>query len=199
MARALPAGRAMDVRPRGPPRRAARFGPAVGRGAIGRSAETSIGSEPGAIRERGRLALLLAVSTLLLSFDLGRWVLATNDETRFPMLARDILAQGHWWLPRLNGVAHLNKPPLYAWLIAIAAWPTGAVTQQTAAYPSVLAALGTVGATYWIGRRLFSREAALAAWVFAGTSYGVVTEARGALPARRVWFHATDPSAACRA
>jgi len=166
------------MRPTGHPR----SDRAVASGASGRSAETSIEGERGAVRERGRLALLLAVSTLLLSFDLGRWVLATNDETRFPMLARDILAQGHWWLPRLNGVAHLNKPPLYAWLIAIAAWPTGAVTQQTAAYPSVLAALGTVGATYWIGRRLFSQEVALAAGLIVVTTYGVFTMARVPMP-----------------
>ena len=58
--------------------------------------------------------LLLGVSILLLFFDFGARVLATNDETRFPMLARDILAHGNWLLPRLNGLPHLNKPPLFA-------------------------------------------------------------------------------------
>jgi 4-amino-4-deoxy-L-arabinose transferase-like glycosyltransferase len=180
----------------GPPRSDARVERVMGRGALARSAETRIGGERGAVRERGRVALLLAVSTLLLSFDLGRRVLATNDETRFPMLARDILAQGHWWLPRLNGVAHLNKPPLYAWLIAIAAWPKGAVTQQTAAYPSVLAALGTVGATYWIGRRLFGREAALVAGLIVVTTYGVFTMARVPMPDMMFCFALTGAMAA---
>jgi 4-amino-4-deoxy-L-arabinose transferase-like glycosyltransferase len=179
----------------GRPRSDARVERVVGSGAVGRPAETS-GGERGPVRARGRAALLLAVSTLLLSFDLGRWVLATNDETRFPMLARDILAQGHWWLPRLNGVAHLNKPPLYAWLIAVAAWPTGAVTQRTAAYPSVLAALGAVGATYWIGRRLFSREVALAAGLIVVTTYGVFTMARVPMPDMMFCFALTGAMAA---
>ncbi len=37
----------------------------------------------------------MTVSAALLGFDLGTRVLATNDEARFPMMARDILANGH--------------------------------------------------------------------------------------------------------
>lgn len=125
---------------------------------------------------------LLIVSAGLLCFDFARRVLATNDETRFPVMARDILNQGHWWLPQINGATHLNKPPLYAWLIALTAWPTGAVTVRTASVPSILAALGTVAATYWIGRRLFTRRIARAAGLIVVTTYGVFTMARVPMP-----------------
>ena len=165
------------MRPTGHPR----SDRAVGRGASGRSAETSIGGERGAVRERGRLALLLAVSTLLLSFDLGRWVLATNDETRFPMLARDILAQGHWWLPRLNGVAHLNKPPLYAWLIAIAAWPTGAVT------PGRTARASDEGCAASWYTRLVAGTGRDAKPHSSGRNFGPSIEMRTREPARKTW------------
>jgi hypothetical protein len=37
----------------------------------------------------------MTVSAALLGFDLGTRVLATNDEARFPMMAPDILANGH--------------------------------------------------------------------------------------------------------
>ena len=94
----------------------------------------------------------MALSAALLFFDFGAHVLSTNDETRFPLMARDILARGHWLLPEVNGAPMLNKPPLHAWLIALAAWPTGAVTPRTAALPSLLAALALVAGTYWIGR-----------------------------------------------
>ena len=103
------------------------------------------------------VAGLLAVSAALLMLNLGTRVFATNDEARFPMLARDILAEGHWLLPRLDGVPHLNKPPLHAWLIALASWPMGAVTQWTASVPSVFAALVVVLATYWMARRQIGR------------------------------------------
>jgi len=38
----------------------------------------------------------MTVSAALLGFDLGTRVLAAHDEARFPMMARDILANGHW-------------------------------------------------------------------------------------------------------
>src|SRR5207302_5714653 len=95
------------------------------------------------------VAVVLAVSAALLGFDLGARVLATNDEARFPMMARDILSNGHWLLPEISGVPMLNKPPLHAWLIALGAWPTGAVSQRTAVVPSFLGARGLVAWSCW--------------------------------------------------
>jgi 4-amino-4-deoxy-L-arabinose transferase-like glycosyltransferase len=130
----------------------------------------------------GQLTLVLAASLSLLFFDFGRRFLATNDETRFPLLARDILAHGHWLLPQLDGVPHLNKPPLYAWLIALASWPTGAVTQRNAALVSLLAALAVVLGTYWIARRLFGRGVAATAGLIVVTTAGVFSQARIPMP-----------------
>lgn len=130
----------------------------------------------------GRLPLVLAGSIPLLFFDFGRRFLATNDETRFPLLARDILAHGHWLLPQLNGVPHLNKPPLYAWLIALASWPTGAVTQRNAALVSLLAALAVVLGTYWIASHLFGRGVATTAALIAVSTVGLFNQARIPMP-----------------
>ncbi len=129
-----------------------------------------------------RLTLVVPASVVLLSFDFGSRILATNDETRFPLLARDILAHANWLLPRLNGSPHLNKPPLYAWLIALASWPTGSVTQWTATLPSLLAALGVVLGTYWIAQRLFDAGVAVVAGLIVVTTYGVFTLARVPMP-----------------
>ena len=131
---------------------------------------------------RASVVVLLAVSAALLFFDFGTRVLATNDETRFPMMARDILARGHWLLPEINGVPMLNKPPLHAWLIALAAWPTGAVTQRTAALPSLLAGLGLVAGTYWIGCRAFDADVGFTAGLIAVTTAGVFSLARSPIP-----------------
>ena len=129
-----------------------------------------------------RLAALLAVSTVLLFFDFGARLYTTNDETRFPMMARDIVRNGHWLLPEINGVPMLNKPPLHAWLIAIAAWPTGVVTPRIAQLPSLLAALGLVAATYWIGARLFAPAVGLGAGLIVVTTAGVFSLARSPVP-----------------
>src|SRR5207245_1804310 len=127
-------------------------------------------------------AVVLAVSAALLGFDLGGRVLATNDEARFPMMARDIVSNGHWLLPEISGVPMLNKPPLHAWLIALGAWPTGAVSQRTAVVPSFLGALGLVAVTYWIAQRVFGAGAGLAAGLIVATTAGVFAMARSAVP-----------------
>src|SRR3989442_13732881 len=40
------------------------------------------------------LVVVAAVAALMAAFDLGSIVFATNDEARFPLLPRDILARG---------------------------------------------------------------------------------------------------------
>src|SRR5712691_575821 len=127
-------------------------------------------------------AVLMALSAALLFFDFGAHVLSTNDETRFPLMARDILARGHWLLPEIHGAPMLNKPPLHAWLIALAAWPTGAVTQRTAVLPSLLAGLTLVAGTYWIGRGVFDVQVGFTAGLIAVTTAGVFSLARSPVP-----------------
>ncbi len=126
--------------------------------------------------------IVVALSAALLGFDLGSRVITTNDEARFPMMARDIRTNGHWLLPELSGVPLLNKPPLHAWLIAIAAWPTGAVSQRTAVIPSFVAAMGLVATTYWIAERVVGPGAGLTAGLIVATAVGVFAMARSAVP-----------------
>src|SRR5262249_18113704 len=96
--------------------------------------------------------------------------------------AREIVGQGEWWGREMEGVPVLNKPPLHAWLIAIAAWPTGLVSPRIAQLPSLLAALGLVAVTYWIGVRLFDRDVGLGAGLLLVTTAGVFSLARSPVP-----------------
>jgi len=127
-------------------------------------------------------AAAVAVSAALLGFDLGAHVLTTNDEARFPVMARDILAKGHWLLPETSGAPMLNKPPLHAWLIALGAWPTGIVSQRVAVVPSFVAALGVVATTCLIARRLFGPGVDLAAGLIVATTAGVFAMSRSPVP-----------------
>jgi 4-amino-4-deoxy-L-arabinose transferase-like glycosyltransferase len=143
-----------------------------------RSAIAGSGSSPPALH----VSVLAVATFVLLSFDLGALLFESNDEARFPLMARDVLANGHWLLPEIAGVPMLNKPPLHAWLIALASLPAGAVTPRTAALASALGGLGVVLATTWIGGRLFGAREGLIAGFVAATTVGVFSLSRSPLP-----------------
>ena len=95
------------------------------------------------IKFPSRVVFVGALGAAVLTFNFGSRLLLTNDDTRFPVLARDALINGHWLVPALpDGTLHLVKPPLAAWLIAFASWPAGQVSVRTAILPSLLAAIG---------------------------------------------------------
>ena len=128
-------------------------------------------------------ALALAGAALPLTLvDLGRRVIATNDEARFPLLAADVLARGAWLQPQLAGEPYLLKPPLTAWLIALASWPAGHVTALTATIPTALAAIALAFVVWALGRELFGASVGLIAGVVVLTSQGVIHFARVPLP-----------------
>jgi 4-amino-4-deoxy-L-arabinose transferase-like glycosyltransferase len=133
-------------------------------------------------RYSGRFSLVVIVATLL-GFNFGSRLLLTNDDTRFPVMARDVLVNGHWLLPALpDGTPHLMKPPLVVWLIALASWPGGAVSVRTAVLPSLLEAIGVVLLTYWLGRRLFDPDAGVVAGLTVATTVGVYSMAHSSMP-----------------
>ncbi len=130
-----------------------------------------------------RFVVVAILSAAVLSFNFGARGLLSNDDTRFPMLARDILVHRHWLVPALpDGTPHLVKPPMMAWLIALASWPTGTVSVRTAVLPSMLSALGVVLLTYGIGRRLFNVDAGVVASLTAATTLGIYGLAHSAMP-----------------
>jgi 4-amino-4-deoxy-L-arabinose transferase-like glycosyltransferase len=130
-----------------------------------------------------RFALVAVVGAAALSFNFGSRQLITNDDTRFPVMARDVLVNGHWLVPGLpDGTPHLAKPPLVVWLIALASWPAGSVSVRTAVLPSLLAAIGVVLLTYSLGRRLFDRDAGVVAGLTVATSVGVYQMAHSSMP-----------------
>jgi 4-amino-4-deoxy-L-arabinose transferase-like glycosyltransferase len=153
-------------------------------GTIDRGAGAAV-PEPGtgrAIRWALPVALLAACALALLTFDLGGWIFESNDEARFPVMARDVLANGNWLFPEIAGVPMLNKPPLHAWLIALSSLPAGEVTPRSAVLPSALGAVGVVLATAWLGAQLFGMRVGVTAGFMTVTTAGVFVLARSPVP-----------------
>jgi 4-amino-4-deoxy-L-arabinose transferase-like glycosyltransferase len=112
----------------------------------------------------------LAAGLLFLAF-LGSHDLWAPDEPYFAEGAREMVVDGRWAVPHVNGVVTLDKPPLFFWCIALLSLPLGAVTSWTARLPSALAAVGTVALTMRLGGRLFGRRTAILAGLALSTTY----------------------------
>ena len=138
--------------------------------------------------ERSTLLRVAAAAIVMVAIDFGRRILATNDEARFAMLAHDMLSRGAWMFPQLNGVAYNAKPPMLAWLIALASWPGGQVTQVTAALPSALAAVGTALVVFAAGRGAFGSTAGWFAALATVSTQGWFLHARLPMPDMLVTF-----------
>jgi 4-amino-4-deoxy-L-arabinose transferase-like glycosyltransferase len=93
------------------------------------------------------------------------------DEPYFGEGAREMLADGRWLVPHVNGAITTDKPPLFFWLIALASLPFGGVSSFTARLPSILAGLGSVWLVMRLGRRLAGERAGLLAGAVFATAY----------------------------
>ncbi len=119
------------------------------------------------------LPIILALLCMILYIpNLGGRDLWCGRETLYAEVARDMLLNGHWFVPHFNGEIYFNKPPLYFWLIALISMPVGDVTEFTLRLPSALSALGTVLVVYFLGKRLYGARTGFLAGVILASSPG---------------------------
>ena len=114
---------------------------------------------------------VLILATVLFLWFLWAHDLWAPDEPRFGEVAREMLVDGQWIVPHVNGVVYNHKPPLLFWLIAGLSVPFGRVLEFTCRLPSALAAIGTVALTIRLGRRFYGPRTAALAGVVLATSF----------------------------
>lgn len=76
------------------------------------------------------------------------------DEARYADVLREMIEKGHWLVTYLNGEFYPDKPPAYFWLCAAVSRLGGAITPRACLVVTWLSALGTVLATYALGRSI---------------------------------------------
>lgn len=117
-----------------------------------------------------RLPVLLLVAAFLLVLPAGLLGLLEPTETRHAEIAREMLASGDWLTPRLNALAHLDKPPLAYWAAALGLRMSGP-NAWGPRVPVALASLVTLAFTVLAARRRFAPLVAsptLPAWLMLG-------------------------------
>lgn len=129
---------------------------------------------------RWRDVLLIAgLALLVIGAGIGLRNPWPADEPVFALIARDMVATGHWLVPMVGGDYFQDKPPLLFWLQAIAYQLTGS-EKVGFLLPSLLAGVGTVLLVYDLARRLWSREAGLHAALLLLVCVQFVLQARRA-------------------
>ncbi len=123
---------------------------------------------------------LALLGLLLLGWNLWGYDLWAPDEPFFGEGAREMIVDGKWVVPHVNGEVNTHKPPLFFWLIATFSLPFGAVSSLTARLPSVLAALGSLLLTMRLGRRMAGPKIGVLAGVLLATTHIFWDKARWA-------------------
>jgi 4-amino-4-deoxy-L-arabinose transferase-like glycosyltransferase len=115
--------------------------------------------------------ILIFAAFLLLTFGLGQYGLFEPHEGHFAGVAREMILQGNWVTPTLNGAPYLNKPPLLYWLIATSFRIFG-FQEFAARLPIALAGWGGVVLAWFWSRQLWGVIASRATVVLLSTSVG---------------------------
>src|SRR5439155_1312004 len=126
--------------------------------------------------------LVAAVAALLVLPPLGQRVLVPSDEVRFVLYARDVAERGAPFDVRVRAKLFREKPPLFAWLIALSSAPVGRVTEATAQLPVALAAIAAVVFTFLAGDRLLGRGPGVMGGLALATTYGFFSHSQFILP-----------------
>ena len=114
---------------------------------------------------------MMVLAAVLAIWGVWGYDLWAPDEPYFGEGAREMVVDGHWAVPHVNGQVTTDKPPLFFWLIALFSLPVGSVTSLTARVPSVLASLGTLWLTMRLGRRWAGERAGALAGLVLATTY----------------------------
>ncbi len=104
--------------------------------------------------EWGPLLMLTLVGVGLLCRGLGVPGLMDPDEGRYAEIAREMLVGKNWFIPHLNLLPYLEKPPLVYWLTALSMAGFG-LTEGAARLIPALSGLAGILWAYFFGRALW--------------------------------------------
>ncbi|TAG10978.1 MAG: glycosyltransferase family 39 protein [Verrucomicrobia bacterium] len=126
---------------------------------------------------------------------LGTRGLNEPDEGRYAAVGWEMAAGGSWLVPHLNGIEHVQKPPLIYWFTAASMKLLG-YNEWAARMPSALAACGVLLLTMAITRRLWNENRARIAAIVLVSTFMFFLLARVLTPDMLMTFFITAAIAA---
>jgi len=125
--------------------------------------------------------VILVAAAIYLSCIISPPSLMDDTDAAIAQAARTMLSKGDWVTPRLDGVAFLEKPPLYFWPMAIS-YSLFGVHDWAARIPVALSAIGLAWLTAAFGIWAFGRAAGLYAGLCIATCIGLFLFTRIQIP-----------------
>ncbi len=115
--------------------------------------------------------LIAAIVLIVYILPLGGRPLITPDEARYAEIPREMLVNGNWVSPRLNGVRYFEKTPFSYWAFAVSFKIFG-MNRFALRLPCMLAMLGCAWIIYLLMSQYYDRRLSLfAATVFAALPF----------------------------
>lgn len=106
--------------------------------------------------------LALALVTTMICFGSLNAPLLEPTESRYALIAADMLEKDSWFVPYLNGEPYLDKPPLLYWAIMSAYWLFG-ISDAAARLVPAICSVGTAMVSWiWLRAAVGPRPAFLA-------------------------------------
>jgi 4-amino-4-deoxy-L-arabinose transferase-like glycosyltransferase len=127
------------------------------------------------------LAVLLFAGAVYLGCSISPPSLMDDSDAVLAQAARTMLQTGDWVTPRLDGVAYLEKPPLYYWPIVIS-YKVFGVHDWTARIPFALSAMALAWLTAAMGVWAFGKRAGFYAGLCMATCIGLFLFTRILIP-----------------
>ncbi len=117
-----------------------------------------------------RSVWLLLIAVVLIWFgNLEYRKLIRPDEGRYAEIPREMVVSGDWTTPRLNELKYFEKPPLQYWATAVA-YEVFGQHQWTSRLWTALTGFAGILLAWFVGTRLFGREAGIYAALLLGSS-----------------------------
>jgi 4-amino-4-deoxy-L-arabinose transferase-like glycosyltransferase len=132
-------------------------------------------------QHRGFLLVALFAAAVYLGCILSPPSLMDDVDAVQAQIARNMFASGDWVTARLDGVAYLEKPPLFYWMIA-GSYRLFGVHDWAARLPVALSAIGLALLTAAFGRWAFGNRAGFFAGLCISTCVGLWLFTRILLP-----------------
>jgi 4-amino-4-deoxy-L-arabinose transferase-like glycosyltransferase len=116
------------------------------------------------------VVFLLLLSYPLFFHKLGARDIWEPNEDEYVQVNLEMVLDGHWIYPTVNGQPFSIKPPLFSWIGSAFSVVNGEVTEYTSRLPSAIAAAAGLLIVYFLGRSLFDHRAGLLSALMIGTS-----------------------------